>query len=158
VTLLETDNIESKDFYKKAHSALADLYASGQKLELIDLNYSEFHKDAEELVPFENKNANKVADLGDNAYYWDVVDLAFDKFGEDDEPGLGWLVDDFLDIYKDLKTALNQIDLIGTNGAVEHALWKLKWSYVYHWGQHCADAIKAFHYLAYNGEIPNGFS
>jgi hypothetical protein len=155
---LELDNIENKEFYKRAHTALADLYASGQRFELIEISYSRSEVDYDKLIPFENKNANKIADLEDKAYYWDVVDLAFNKFNEEDKPGLGWLVDDFLDIYKDLKIPLSQIDNLGTNEAVEHALWDLKWSFVYHWGQHCADAIKAFHYLAYNGDIPNGFN
>lgn len=63
VALLELDNIGSKEFYKSAHTALADLYAFGQKLKLIDLKYSLPDVDHDELVPFENKNANKVADL-----------------------------------------------------------------------------------------------
>jgi hypothetical protein len=70
----------------------------------------------------------------------------------DKEPTQGWLVDDFADIYRDLKIELTKIEKIGTDEAVEDALWQLKWSFTNHWGQHCINALRALHYLWYDGK------
>jgi len=61
-------------------------------------------------------------------------------------------VDDFADIYRDLKIELIKIEKIGTDEAVEDALWQIKWSFVHHWGQHCINALRYFHYLYYDGK------
>lgn len=67
----------------------------------------------------------------------------------DKEPTQGWLIEDFSDIYRDLKIELNKIDTIATNEAVEDALWQLKWSFFNHWGNHCINAIRYLHYYCY---------
>jgi len=148
ITLLELDTIDSKEFYKRAHTALADLYACGQRLEIVEIKSSRADRDFDRDELFENKHAYKISDLDGNAYYWEVFDTNYDK---DADPVQGWLVDDFADIYHDLKIELNKIDKIGSNEAVEDALWTLKWSFKTHWGHHCVSALRAFHFLNYDG-------
>lgn len=148
IALLELDNIDSKEFYKRAHTALANLYASGQKLDEIELTYSRAEKNFDRDELFENKHAYKISDLGGQTYYWEVFDTNYDK---DADPVQGWLVDDFADIYRDLKIELNKIDKFGTNEAIEDALWIMKWSFKNHWGQHCVSALRAFHFLDDDG-------
>ena len=98
---------------------------------------------------FENKHAYKISDLDGQAYYWEVFDTNYDK---EADPVQGWLVDDFADIYRDLEIELNKMDNIGSNEAVEDALWTLKWSFMSHWGQHCVSALRAFHFLNYDSK------
>lgn len=148
ISLLETENISTTDFYKRAHLSLSQLYAAGHRLEEISLKYSNaITVDRDEL--FENKNIAKISELGKDAFYWEVFDPIYD---EDKEPTQGWLVDDFSDIYHDLKIELRKIDTIATNEAVEDALWQMKWSFLNHWGQHCISALRALHFLSYNGK------
>lgn len=145
VALLELENINNEEFYKKVHFALVDLYFTGQRFEEVDIEFS--RTDIDPL--FEDKNANKIADLGGEAFYWEVFDPAYDK---DKEATQGWLVDDFGDIYRDLKTALCKIVNIGSNDATGDALWSLNFSFHHHWGQHCISALRALHYLHYDGK------
>lgn len=147
VELLETPNLDKKVFYEKAHLALLDLYSAGHRLELIKLTYAlNFKRE----VKFEYKNANLIATLGTKAFYWDVFNPTDSK--EKQEAIQGWLVDDFTDIYHDLKDNLLKIDHVGTNEAVEKAVWKLKWGFSNHWGNQCISALRCFHYLDYEGK------
>ena len=141
--LLEIENIEQKEFLTKAHMALIDLYSAGHKLEEIDIkdSESETYFNREEL--FKNKNAALIEILGDNAYYSEVFN-PLEK--NENEPMQGWLVDDFADIYRDIKIELEKIKL-GTSDAVEDALWQMKFSYNAHWGDHCISALRALHYM-----------
>lgn len=161
VGLLEITNIDKEEFYSKAHTALLDLYSAGHKLDLIELKYSSDDKDFDRDAIFENKNAGQISQLGAEVFYWEIFDPTYsEKDGQpnagwtitDREPTQGWLVDDFADIYRDLKIELIKIDNIGTDEAVEDALWQLKWSFAHHWGRHCINAIRYFHYLYYDGK------
>jgi len=161
VGLLETENIDKEIFYSKAHIALVDLYSSGHKLDLIELKYSSADSDFDRETIFENKNVGLIAELGNEAFYWEIFDPTYsEKEGQpntgwtitDREATQGWLVDDFADIYRDLKIELIKIDNIATDEAVEDALWQLKWSFIHHWGQHCINALRYFHYLYYDGK------
>lgn len=147
VELLETPNINKKVFYAKLHTALLDLYSAGHKLEQIVLKHSvKFKREA----TVENKNANLIATLGAQVFYWDVFDPTEP---EDKQAAIqGWLVDDFADIYNDLKVELINIDHIGSNEVVESSLWRLKWSFTNHWGNHCISALRCFHHLKYEGK------
>jgi hypothetical protein len=161
VRLLETTNIDKEEFYSKAHTALLDLYSAGHKLDQIELKYSSDDKDFDRDAIFENKNTGQISELRAEAFYWEIFDPTYsEKDGQpnagwtitDREPSQGWLVDDFADIYRDLKIELIKIDNIGTDEAVEDALWQLKWSFAHHWGQHCINALRYFHYLYYDGK------
>ena len=151
VSLLEDKNIEPGIFYSKAHTALIDLYAAGNKLNTVELKYSSVEEDYEKDIQFEDKNANIVSILGKAVYYWEVFDPSFSQ-EEPEEPIVGWLEDDFRDIYKDLKIGLLKIDTIGTDAAIEDALWQLKWGFTNHWGNHAINAMRYLHFLNYDGK------
>ncbi|HYE22488.1 MAG TPA: DUF5063 domain-containing protein [Verrucomicrobiae bacterium] len=161
VRLLETQNISNQVFYTEVHTALLDLYAAGHKLDHIELKYSSADISFDRDAIFENKNVGQISELGEDAFYWEIFDPAYsEKQGQpnpgwtvtDREATQGWLVDDFADIYHDLKIELIKIDDIGTDEAVEDALWQLKWGFSHHWGQHCINALRYFHYLRYDGK------
>ena len=163
IALVEADNISKEEFYRQAHTALIDLYAAGHKLELVELKYSsadsDFGKTDDEF--FKNKNQALISTLGEDAFYWEVFDPTyFEKDGTpgqgwqitDKEATQGWLVDDFADIYRDLKIEVEKMK-IGTDEAIEDALWQMKWSARNHWGRHCISAIRAVHFLWYDGKL-----
>lgn len=161
VELLETTNIDKKIFYHKAHTALLELYLAGHKLEQIELKYSSADSDFDRDDIFIGNNVGQISELGEEAFYWEIFDPTYSendgqpKSGwtiTDREVTQGWLVDDFADIYRDLKIELVKIDSYGTDEAVEDALWQLKWSFAHHWGQHCINALRYFHYLYYDGK------
>lgn len=163
INLIEADNIPIEEFYKQAHTALIDLYAAGHKLEIIDLKYSSADSDFAKMDDefFQNNNKALIANLREDAFYWEVFDPTyFEKDGKpgpgwqitDKEATQGWLVDDFADIYHDLKTEIEKMK-IGTDEAIEDALWQLKWSARNHWGRHAISAIRALHFLLYEGRV-----
>lgn len=150
VALLERTDIPEKQFCKLTHTALVDLYAAGQKLEAIELKYSASDytgaKTDEEL--FDSKNQNLISVLDEEVDYWQVFDPTF---LEGEEPTQGWLEDDFSDIYRDLKIELERIKL-GRDEDIEYALWEMHFGFHHHWGNHCINAMRALHYIWYEGK------
>lgn len=160
MALLEDKDSNIRTFYSKAHTALLVLYLAGHKLDIIDLKYSSAENNFKNAA-FENKNAGLVSGLGIEAYYWEVFDPAYSESNgqpnggwtiTDKEASQGWLVDDFADIYRDIKVELSKIDLVGTDEAVEDGLWQLKWGFNHHWGKHSINALRYLHYLYYEGK------
>ncbi|MDR2009754.1 MAG: DUF5063 domain-containing protein [Bacteroidales bacterium] len=151
IEIVENDKIDKEKFYNIAHTTLIDLYAAGHKLEIIDLKYSSSDSNFEDPSDniFKAKNIELMSSLGQDCFYWEVFDPTYNK---ENKPTQGWLVDDFSDIYRDLKTELNKIDNITTDEAVEDALWQLRFGFYHHWGNHCINAIRALHYLWYDGK------
>lgn len=149
IQLLEARGIPNDVFYKTVHLSLSELYAAGHKLEEINLKYSSADSDFNRDELFDGKDLSQISALGEEAFYSEVFDPIYD---ENEETVQGWLVDDFSDIYRDLKIELKKIDTIGTDEAIEDALWQLKWSFLNHWGQHCINALRALHFLAYDGK------
>lgn len=150
VDLLDNDNISKEQFYKQAHIALTELYLAGQKFESIELKYSgsdyNCEKTRDEL--FVSNNKCLIASLEKDVFYWEIFDPTDSN---DKEPTQGWLVDDFGDIYRDLKIELEKIKLDNA-AAVEDALWQLHFGFYAHWGNHCINAMRALHYLWYEGK------
>lgn len=62
----------------------------------------------------------------------------------EDEPGIGDIGDDLLDIYQDIKAG----SLLFERGEVTEALWH--WSFLHrvHWGRHAVGALFALHCLS----------
>ncbi|HLW39583.1 MAG TPA: DUF5063 domain-containing protein [Brumimicrobium sp.] len=151
VALLEGDNLDMERFYKKSHTTLSELYRTALKLETVELIYSEPESKFEEIDKDTLRKLNEqlVSLFGENCFYWKVFDPIHSK---EKEPVQGWLVDDFADIYSELKEELTKIDQIGTDEAIEDALWQLKFGFNHHWGNHCIDAMRALHYLWYDGK------
>lgn len=70
-----------------------------------------------------------------------------------DEPVVGDLADDLVDIYRDLARGLQ----LHAAGLVDDALWEWGFNFQIHWGEHASSAIRALHcYLA--REEPSGLS
>lgn len=151
IDLIERKDIPKDIFLKHVHTVLIDLYLKGHQLEQIDLKYSNANTKLEKSDDefFRNQNEAFIEILGEEAFYQEVYDPINDK--EDEKPVQGWLVDDFADIYRDLKINLEKIKL-ETDEAIEDALWDLKWSFLHHWGRHCISAIRALHFLYYDGK------
>lgn len=151
VKLIENGDLNQETFYRESHKALSELYRTALELETIDPIYSSSDIEFDEIDQNELREMNKglVSKLGKECFYWVVFDPAYDK---EDEPTQGWLVDDFADIYADLKEELTKIDQIGTDESIEDALWQLKFGFNHHWGNHCIDAMRALHYLRYDGK------
>jgi Domain of unknown function (DUF5063) len=162
VELIENLSIEKEKFYSKAHSILLELYSAGQKLEQIELKYSTAESDFDKEVVFENKNVGLISELGKEVFYWEIFDPTYteNENGQpeqgwkitDKEASQGWLVDDFADIYRDIKIELLKIENIGTDEAIEDAFWQLKWGFANHWGRHSINALRYLHYLYYDGK------
>lgn len=148
VSILEADNITKEDFIKQSHCALISLYSTGYKLQEIELIYSSVDSDFDREKLFDNKNRNLISDLGLQAFYFEAFDPNFDKEGDLSQ---GWLVDDFADIYQDIKIELEKLKL-GTNEATEDALWQLKFSFRHHWSDHCINALRYLHYYWYDNK------
>lgn len=151
IRLIEDDGINKKEFYSQLHKKLTELYNAGLSLKPVDLVYSDENSEFEQISKEElkTKNINLIALLGKDSFYWEV----FDPINEDNvEPSQGWLVDDVSDIYADLKEEINKIDRIATDESIEDGLWKLKFGFTTHWGNHCINAIRALHYLHYDGK------
>jgi hypothetical protein len=161
VRVLEDSTFPKDEFLRHCHTALIELYSTGHKLHEIELKYSSSESDFDRDELFDNKNAGIVSELGEEAFYWEVFDPTYSeqegnpKQGwtiTDREASQGWLVDDFADIYRDLKIELQKITEIGTDEAVEDALWQLKFSFRNHWGGHCINAIRYLHYYWYDNK------
>jgi hypothetical protein len=129
VALLETTIPGKEEFCSKAHTALLELYSAAHKLDQIELKYSSAESDFDRDTIFENKNIGQISELGQEAFYWEIFDPTYSEREEqpntdwtisDREASQGWLVDDFADIYRDLKieliklTTLRQLRLLKT--------------------------------------------
>src|SRR5215204_3834294 len=108
IDILESENISKDNFLKQSHLALIDLYAAGQKLTEIELIYSSADSDFDRDKFFDNKNQNVISELGGQAFYFESFDPTYEK---EESPSQGWLVDDFADIYRDLKIELEKLKL-----------------------------------------------
>lgn len=61
------------------------------------------------------------------------------------EAGTGDLVDDLSDTYANLKEALIIFDKDDID-AQENAIWKFKFDFDNHWGEHCIEALNVIHH------------
>jgi len=70
-----------------------------------------------------------------------------------DEPVVGDLADDLVEIYRDVATGLH----LHRIGRIDDALWEWGFNFQVHWGEHASSAIRALHcYLS--REDPSGLS
>lgn len=75
--------------------------------------------------------------------YWEVYE-PFEGLTEmaTPEPTLGDLADDVGDIYRDISDGLSAWR-VGTVSASNEAVWRWKFNFEAHWGQHATSAIRA---------------
>ena len=151
ILLIENREIKQKEFYNRIHKTLTELYSAGLSMKSVELIYSSADSKFES-IPQEQlmeQNSNLISSLGEDCIYWKIFDPTYEK---ENEPIQGWLVDDIADIYADLKEELYKIGEIGTDESIEDGLWQLKFGFTTHWGNHCVDAIRALHYIYYDGK------
>lgn len=142
ISLLENNSIDRVSFSQEVHLALADLYAKGQRLEEVPVNFTDPKINIDQKVIFEDLNIGKVAEFEEWACYWEVdPTLAISLI----QPTQGLLTDDFAYIYRDLKIELTKLKL-GTPPAVEDSLRQLKWGHSHRWGHRCIDSLRFLHY------------
>ena len=151
IELIENKEIKEKEFYPEIHKKLTELYNAGLSLKSIELIHSSENSEFENFTreQLKEQNVNLISSLGKDCFYWKVFDPTYEK---ENELAQGWLVDDVADIYADLKEELYKIDQIGTDEAIEDGLWQLKFGFTSHWGNHCVSAIRALHYIYYDGK------
>lgn len=70
--------------------------------------------------------------------YWEMLDPFKLK---PDEPGVGSLSDDLLDVYRDVRRGLE----LWESGHDANAVWEWRFSFECHWGNHAVDALRALH-------------
>ena len=152
IELVENKEIKEKEFYPKIHKKLTELYNAGLSLKSVELIHSSAKSEFKTLSTEElmSHNFNLISSLEKDCFYWKIFDPTYEK---ENEPTQGWLVDDISDIYADLKEEIYKIDTIGTDESIEDGLWQLKFGFTTHWGNHCIDAIRALHYIYYEGKI-----
>jgi hypothetical protein len=81
-------------------------------------------------------------------YYW-MIHESFEPFGQPaPEAVIGQLSDDLADIWRDVKTGLQELDR-GGEDAVNAAVWCWRFRLETHWGTHASTAIVALTALCY---------
>ncbi|MBP7281185.1 MAG: DUF5063 domain-containing protein [Leptospiraceae bacterium] len=139
LNLLEMEISVEEIFWRKIHFALIDLYSTGFNLGEIELDVTENTFNSPKKVspkyPINLKFSKK---------YWKVMNPL-----QIENPIEGDIALDLEDIYHNLKMELEKIK-IGTDEAVEDALWQLKFSFQTHWGNHCVDALKILYYFSHD--------
>jgi hypothetical protein len=132
-----------KEFLLVIQTNLLALYHAGNKL---PNTYAQDNTELKQDIDngFLERIIEFIAErLMDNRYYLHL----FNPTDESDRDiSYGDLLDDIGDIYKDLKRSLLIFD-IGTDAAKEKAIWKFKFTFNNHWGDHCINAIYASHYF-----------
>lgn len=140
--LLETDDSNTLFQLQKA---LLTLYVSGLNLQTIDLDSNKDfdHKlDQKELEVVEYRTSQL---LGENQSYWTTFDPTENVYGNE-PPVMGDLLDDVMDIYKDIKSQLPVFDL-NTEESMENVMWSMHFNFWHHWSNHAVDAIRTIHYV-----------
>lgn len=129
----------------KLQKFLLELYSKGLNLQTIEL---ESNKDFEKKL--DDKEFDRIKKLtsellGENQCYWTIFDPTENVFGNE-SPVMGDLLDDVMDIYKDIKAQLMIFDL-KTKESMESAIWAMKFDFCHHWSYHAIDAIRTIHYV-----------
>src|SRR5690554_3168971 len=124
VKLLENGDLNQETFYQDSHKALSELYRTALELETVDLIHSGPESEFEEIDKEELREMNKglISKLGKECFYWEIFDPAYDK---ENEPTQGWLVDDFADIYADLKEDRKSTRLNSSHVRISYAVFCL---------------------------------
>jgi hypothetical protein len=141
---MESENaVEGRPFLKAVRGHLLSLYSQGTKLPMIDLQTSQEYEDRVDRSVFEGQRLRLAERLGEFRFYWHV----FDPVNlEKTEACCGDLLDDLHDMYVDLKRSVHLFQLEKPD-CEALALWKFKFDFDFHWGDHCIHALGAVHYF-----------
>ena len=101
--------------------------------------------DIPELSPFQKQTATERFSTFPLQYYWEFFAPITEK---PEEPVTGDIHDDFLDIYRDVKSGLLAYDL----GRQSQAVWHWRFTWGIHWGEHATSALRTLHSYQKNGD------
>lgn len=138
-SLMESSStISPNQFLFNTQGLLLELFLSGRilpEVKISEKEYLDLLKDEDYKTVLE-----QIASRCPFQYYNTFLD-PFD-FTASQETGMGDIVDDLGDIYRDLKRALMLYDSDSADKQ-QDALWQIKFSFDHHWSAHCIDAVKA---------------
>lgn len=159
--------IDSRDahgraaFLRRVHLGLAPLYAAALVLPAVEVIEDGPEDDDDDLVDSPPAAAQDdrlgmerwqalyrslSALIGERNHYAEV----FDPYAEPpEEPVTGSLADDLADIYQDLADGLAK----WRRGEAAAALWRWRFQFTTHWGEHLTSALRALHVLAANYDV-----
>lgn len=129
-------------FLSGTQTHLLVLYSTGKNLPCFDIK-NEIENEPELSATAFNKILGFIAERIPYRFYWHVFDPTNDS---DTEAVCGDLLDDLGDIYKDIKRCILLFDAYKTAN-VENALYRFKFYFEHHWGDHCVNALYAIHYF-----------
>ncbi|TET31890.1 MAG: DUF5063 domain-containing protein [Planctomycetota bacterium] len=136
------DSVSTGEFIKKAAVLLPALYMGAAKLPMLWTDSDDLIDDYVTTDMAAKVSRDIDGKLGKYSSYWQV----FEPYEEEGEASRGMLFDDFADIYRDLKDALETYKK-GTEKDREEALWAWKFGFEHHWGDHITFALPAVHWL-----------
>ncbi len=135
---METGDLTGEDAIRTALSRLASLYAAGVELPDVDFEAIDDGIDTGSLPQAARDALAERLKEFPMQYYWEV----FHAIGpEADQPCLGDVVDDLLDVYGDVREGLVTLDA----GHEPLAVWHWRTTLGFHWGRHATSAMKALH-------------
>ncbi len=103
----------------------------------------------------EDKSDCPRIEAGENGKILAYKSIPIDMYGEvfdpltipPEEPVIGSIADDVIDIYRDVVTGLRAFE----RGDLPNARWEWGFNFAHHWGEHATGAIRALHaWLAAN--------
>lgn len=143
--LLETNYKNDSNDLVELQKSLLELYSNGLNLQTIELDSNIEFEEKLDNKEFETIKKQTSELLGENQCYWTIFDPTENVFGNE-SPVMGDLLDDVMDIYKDIKYQLMIFDL-NTDESIENAVWAMKFDFWHHWSNHAIDAIRTIHYV-----------
>jgi Domain of unknown function (DUF5063) len=137
---IEKGDWQNKDIFIEAiNKDLIRLYSCGLDMPLVNLTrfYADTLELDEEVINIAKRNIENNTPF---QYYWTVLEPLELTMSS---TGTGDLIDDLLDIYKDLKFGLAYFDDV--EDFQELSIWTLKTTFLNHWSDHCVNAFQVVH-------------
>lgn len=143
--LLEIDDSNDPTDLLQLQRLLLELYSNALDFPTIDLELNVDFKKTLARGELEIIRNRASALLGEHQYYWTIFDPTENIYGNE-APVMGDLLDDIMDIYRDIKRQLIIYDL-NTAESIENAVWGMKFDFWCHWSNHAIDALRTIHYV-----------
>jgi hypothetical protein len=148
---IETESgLSKREFAEVSQTLLVNLYLLARQLPAIQLTSE---KEFESEIDKSTKDSifKFISDRIPFSYYWVALEPL--NMHKSAEWGTGDLTDDLADIYIELKSSLILFDKDDIE-AKEEAIWRFKFEFNHHWGDHCIEALSAIHH--YLGDVNQG--
>ncbi|HVK38595.1 MAG TPA: DUF5063 domain-containing protein [Candidatus Kapabacteria bacterium] len=88
--------------------------------------------------------------IGKYNMYWTMLDSPY--VSKDDHGGIGTISDDLADTYRDVKGRLDIWDSAEPD-LRQQVIWEWRFNFVYHYGQHILDSMRAIHRFVLEGYL-----